>query len=64
MEALPLDVNAGLGALVDFKKWEEALALVARMWRPQIYVMGPTRGMSMDAGLGFAWCLLVFYYFR
>lgn len=31
MEALPLDVNAGLGALVDFKKWEEALALVARM---------------------------------
>ena len=26
-----LELTVGLGALVEFKKWEEALALVARM---------------------------------
>lgn len=27
--------SQGLGALVESKKWEEALALVVRMWGPQ-----------------------------
>ena len=29
--------SQGLGALVESKKWEEALALVMRMWGPQSY---------------------------